>query len=94
MKETNMEAPTQAALLDVVDVLVHVLAIEERRDSIGATTPLLGDMPELDSMAVVELAVALEERFDIVIDDEDFTGEVFDTVGTLATYIDGKAQAG
>ncbi len=87
-----MEAPTQAPIRDVVDVLVHVLAIEERADSIVAETPLLGELPELDSLAVVELAVALEERFGIVIDDEDFTGDVFDTVGTLAAFIDTKTQ--
>ncbi len=39
---------------------------------------------------MVELAAALEERFDITIDDEDFTGEVFDSVGTLTTFVDSK----
>ena len=88
-----MDATTQAPVGDVVDVLVHVLAIEDRRDSIDAGTGLLGELPELDSLAVVELAVALEERFGIVIDDEDFTGAVFDTVGTLAAFIDAKVRA-
>ena len=87
-----MDAPTEAPIRDVVDVLVHVLGIEDRRDTIDAGTPLLGELPELDSLAVVELAVALEERFDIVIDDEDFTGEVFDTVGTLAAFVDAKTR--
>jgi acyl carrier protein len=92
MEETPVEAPTQAPVADVVDVLVHVLAIEDRRDTIDAATPLLGELPELDSLAVVELAVSLEERFGIVIDDEDFTGEIFDTVGTLAAFIDAKTR--
>ena len=74
----------------MVDVLVHVLGIEDRRDTIDAGTGLLGEMPELDSLAVVELGVSLEERFGIVIDDDEFTGEVFDTVGTLAAFIDAK----
>ena len=77
----------------MVDVLVNVLGIEDRRDTIDAgTAPLLGELPELDSLAVVELAVALEERFGIVIDDDDFTGEIFDTVGTLAAFIDAKTR--
>jgi acyl carrier protein len=93
MEETkNVDAPTEATITDVVDVLVHVLGIEDRRDSIDAGTGLLGEMPELDSLAVVELAVSLEERFGIVIDDEDFTGEVFDTVGTLAAFVDAKTR--
>jgi acyl carrier protein len=92
MEETPVEAPTQAPVADVVDVLVHVLEIEDRRDTIDAGTPLLGELPELDSLAVVELAVALEERFGIVIDDEDFTGEIFDTVGTLAAFVEAKTR--
>jgi acyl carrier protein len=88
----NVDAPTQATTDAVVDVLVHVLGIEDRRGSIDATTGLLGELPELDSLAVVELAVALEERFGIVIDDADFTGEIFDTVGTLAEFIDSKTR--
>ena len=30
----------------------------------------------------------LEERFDFEIDDEDFTGEVFETIGTLAEFVE------
>ena len=54
---------------------------------IDANTPLLGELPELDSLAVVELAQALENHFDIVIDDEAFTGDVFATVGSLADFV-------
>jgi acyl carrier protein len=92
VEETNVDASTQAPVTEVVDVLVHVLGIEDRRDSLDADTALLGELPELDSLAVVELAVALEERFGIVIDDDDFTGEIFDTVGTLAAFVDGKTR--
>ena len=80
---------------DVVEVLdPHARhrgprGLDRRRD-----TPLFGELPELDSLGVVELAAALEERFDIVIDDEDFTGEVFETVGTLTDFIDARRTGG
>jgi acyl carrier protein len=80
-------APAEAIVAGVRDVLVRVLEIEDRAADIDANTPLLGELPELDSLAVVELAQALENHFDIVIDDEAFTGEVFATVGTLAGFI-------
>jgi acyl carrier protein len=76
------------SLDDVIEVLVRTLGIEERASSLDAETPLFGSMPELDSLAVVELAAALEDRFDIVIDDDDFTGEVFETVGSLGAFVD------
>lgn len=92
MEDMSVDAPTEAPVSDVVDVLVRVLGIEDRRSSIDASTGLLGELPELDSLAVVELAVSLEERFGIVIDDEEFTGDVFDTVGTLAAFIGAKTR--
>jgi acyl carrier protein len=75
---------------DVKAVLVEVLGVEDRADAIGAATPLLGSMPELDSMAVIELVVALQRRFDIEIDDDDVTAEAFETLGTLAALVDDK----
>lgn len=74
----------------VVEVLTRTLGIEDRADSITRGTRLFGELPELDSLGVVELAAALEDRFDIVIDDEDFTGEVFESVATLTDFIDAR----
>jgi acyl carrier protein len=74
----------------VVEVLTRTLGIEDRADSITRGTRLFGELPELDSLGVVELAAALEDRFDIVIEDEDFTGEVFESVGTLTDFIDAR----
>ena len=33
---------------------------------------------------------ALEEHFGIVIDDSEFTGDIFETLGSLAAFVDGK----
>lgn len=86
-------APAEAIVVGVRDVLVRVLEIEDRAAEIDAATPLLGELPELDSLAVVELAQALENRFDIVVDDEAFTGEVFATVGSLAAFVAAEIAA-
>lgn len=74
----------------VREVLVRTLELEGREDEITPETGLLGELPELDSLSVVELAAALEDHFDIVIDDEDFTGEVFETVGSLTDFVRGR----
>jgi acyl carrier protein len=77
---------------DTVDrvkvVLVKTLDIHDRAHTLGASTELFGSMPELDSMAVVTLTVNLEREFDFEIDDEAFTGEVFETIGTLAEFVE------
>jgi acyl carrier protein len=69
-------------------VLVKSLGIQDRAHTLEASTELFGSMPELDSMAVVTLAVNLEREFDFEIDDEDFTGDVFETIGTLAAFVE------
>lgn len=78
---------------EVKAVLVKTLDVEDRADSIDAATPLLGSLPELDSMAVLELVAALEQHFGITVDDDDVTGEVFETLGTLSDFVAGKLAA-
>lgn len=69
-------------------VLVKSLGLQDRAHTLEASTELFGSMPELDSMAVVTLAVNLEREFDFEIDDEDFTGDVFETIGTLTEFVE------
>jgi acyl carrier protein len=77
---------------DVKAVLVSVLGVEDRAATIDGGTPLLGGLPELDSMAVLELVAALEQRFGVTIDDDEVTAEVFDTLGSLAAMVDEKLR--
>lgn len=75
---------------DVISVVTSVLGIEDRASTLDATTPLLGSLPELDSMAVLEVISALDERFGISIDDDEVTGDVFDTIGSLTKFVESK----
>ncbi|MFY7913826.1 MAG: hypothetical protein ACOVPA_04070, partial [Rubrivivax sp.] len=65
----------------VLAVLEDVLELGGRSRQWTRDTPLLGAVPELDSMAVVILITALAERFDVVIDEDDIDGSVFASVG-------------
>jgi acyl carrier protein len=78
----------QSTFDGVKSVLVETLDIEDRADSLTVDTPLFGSIPELDSLAVVEVVTSLEERFGFQIDDDDFTGDVFETVGSLAAFVE------
>jgi acyl carrier protein len=86
---------TRSSTLDgVIATIVETLGIAERADTLNTDTPLFGSMPELDSLAVVELLTALEERFGFYIEDDEFTGEVFETIGSLASFVDSKRDQG
>lgn len=76
----------------VREILRQTLQLGARADALGRETPLLGAIPELDSMAVVAVLTAIEERYGITIDDGDVSAQVFETVGSLADFI--AAQAG
>ncbi|MFC0250912.1 acyl carrier protein [Massilia consociata] len=77
-------------LNEVKNVLVDVLNLGEAGQALEADSPLLGSLPELDSMAVVTLIGALEEHFGIVIDDDDISASTFATLGSLAAFVEQK----
>lgn len=76
---------------EVRSVVAKTIGIESRAESLGPETPLAG-LPEFDSMAVLEVMLALEERFGITIDDDEVTGELFETLGALAAFVKRKLR--
>lgn len=78
---------------EVARLLDEVLSLNGRSAGFTRDTPLLGAIPELDSMAVVSLITAIEERFDVVVDDDDIDGSTFATVGSVVDFISAKQAA-
>ncbi|MDB5963423.1 MAG: acyl carrier protein [Massilia sp.] len=78
---------------EVKMILIDVLSLGEGGQRLDADSPLLGSLPELDSMAVVSLIGALEEHFDIAVDDDDIRASTFETLGSLADFIARKRDA-
>lgn len=75
---------------EVVAVLDEVLSLKGRARDFTPDTPLLGAIPELDSMAVVALITTLEERFGFTVEDDEIDGSVFATLGALLDFVDSK----
>ena len=75
---------------EVLRIIDEVLSLGGRARSFTPDTPLLGAIPELDSMAVVTLITSLEEQLGIIVDDDDIDGATFETVGTLTEFVAGK----
>jgi acyl carrier protein len=85
-----VNAPSDQLIDEVRDMLVTTLGIEDRAAALDAATPLLGTLPELDSMTVLELVYAIETRFGVEVDGEEVTVEVFETLGSLTDFVAGK----
>lgn len=75
---------------DLKSILRQTLRLGDQVKTFDASTGLFGGIPEFDSMAVVAVIAAIEERFDITIEDDDIRAETFETVGSLCRFIDTK----
>lgn len=75
-------------------ILTDVLGLKPgQADTFEADTGLFGHLPELDSMAVAGLLTELEDRLDVVIDDDEIDGEMLETYGGLLAFAEAKRAA-
>lgn len=76
-------------------ILVDVLGLDaDDVATFDGDTGLFGHLPELDSMAVAGLFTEIEDRFDILIDDEDVDAEMLETYGGLLAFAEMKVIEG
>jgi acyl carrier protein len=75
---------------DVKKVVGSALQIGGRVQSMDPAAPLLGAVPELDSIAVVNLITALEEHFGITVADDEIGAATFESLDSLTQFIERK----
>jgi len=86
----NRFAEKALVIDEVRRVLINTLQLGDRARAMGASSPLLGAIPEFDSMAVVSVITALEEQFGITVDDQEIDAAMFETLGSLSAYVEHK----
>lgn len=74
----------------VKKIIGDVLQLGHRIDAFAPHTPLLGSVPEFDSMAVVSVITAIEDDLGITIDDDEISADIFLTVGDLHAFLHAK----
>ena len=75
------------------EVIGATLQLGARAAALKSESALLGTLPELDSMGVVTLITALEERFGIEVSDDEISADTFATFGDLVGFIESKLSA-
>lgn len=75
---------------EVVRILDDVLSLKGRAAAMRRDSPLLGAIPELDSMALVAVITTLEDRFGITLADDDLGASNFATIGALTDFVGSK----
>lgn len=75
---------------DVRAILGQALQLGDRTESLTAGSRLLGEIPEMDSMAVVTIITSLEENYGFVVEDDEISAETFATLGSLVGFVEEK----
>ena len=84
----ELEGDTDLILRQVLSDVLGLSA--ERIADLDNDAGLFGHLPELDSMAVAGLLTELEDRLDIIIEDDEVDGEMLETYGGLLSYLTEK----
>ena len=80
-------------LQEVKNILADVLSLGAAAGALTEHSALLGAIPELDSMAVVQLIAAMEEQFGFTVDDDEIDAATFASVGSLTAFVERKLTA-
>ncbi len=75
---------------DILQIVINVTGDSVPVGDMNQHTILLGAIPEIDSMAIINIILALEQRYGIRIDDEEVEQSVFESVGSLLEFTQTK----
>ena len=75
-------------LKEIKEVIINSVGTKLKPEDLSTDFQLAGNI--LDSMAVTNLILALEEHFGFAFDDDDLSAEAFETVETLAELVKQK----
>ena len=78
---TEIDTTLRALLADVLGLAPKRIAAFDEQ------TELFGALPEFDSMAVATLLTGIEERFAVLIEDDDVDADDFASFGTLLAFL-------
>jgi acyl carrier protein len=84
-----MSEPTEL-FAEVKELALNILQTDDSNNAIHIDTPLLGHLPEFDSMSVVAILTAIEDQYGVVIDDDEVSGDVFVTWRALTEFVQEK----
>ena len=77
----------------IKEKIVKALELDIEPSDIPDDEVLFGGELGLDSISMLEILIAIEEEFEIEIEEENFRVEEFTSMRQLAEYIDGALQA-
>ena len=74
------------------EILQTTLQLGDQAENLSRETPLMGHFPQLNSLTVMGIISEIEAQTGCAIDDQEISAEIFESVGTLATFIHQKSS--
>jgi acyl carrier protein len=78
-------------LVEIIALVQECLQLDDVSD-FDQATPLLGSIPEFDSMAIVTVLTTIEDNYGVMIEDDEIDADVFETLGTLYAFVQTKVN--
>lgn len=79
-------------LEEIKEIVGNVLCLGDRIQGLDAASPLLGHIPEFDSMAVVSVLTSIEDQFGVFVEDDEISAETFESIGSLHQFVQEKVN--
>ncbi len=79
--------PSHDLEADLRRLLHDALQLGDEAQQLSAESPLLGSLPQLDSMGVLAVLAALEQQLGVSIHDDEIDASLFATFGTLTAFV-------
>ena len=76
----------------VQQTLVEALNLDVEPGKLDPQVPIFGEGLELDSIDGLEIVVALEREFDLIIEDTEMGPEIFANLNSMAAFVDRKSS--
>ncbi len=72
------------------DILRANLQLGARAEQLTRESPLMGALPEFNSLSVVGLIAAIEEACGCAVADDEISADIFETAGAFCDFIASK----
>ncbi|MBA6412691.1 acyl carrier protein [Parahaliea sp. F7430] len=79
--------------MDALTLTRHILQTNLQLDAVSSfqrDTALLGAIPEFNSLTITSILASIEDETGCEIYDDEISGEIFESVGSLADFIEAK----
>ncbi len=71
----------------VIECIARALGLASETAQLTEETELLENLPEFDSQSVVTILTAIEDEFDLIIEDDEVDASLFVSIGTLMNFV-------